>query len=94
MNDANVVDIGGRVRAYIEKAFLFGDSSRLSNDMSFLDNSILDSTGMLELISYIEQEFAISIDPSELVPDNLDSIRRVAEFVERKKGTAALDRAA
>jgi len=87
-------DISGKVRDYIVSAFLFGDGSKLGDEMSFLDNSILDSTGMLELISFIEQEFAISIDPSELIPDNLDSIKKVAEFVRRKKGGATLDEAA
>jgi len=78
-------DIGARIRSFIVAAFLFGDGSKLGDETSFLESSILDSTGMLELISFIEQEFAISIDPSELVPDNLDSIRNVAAFVERKK---------
>ncbi len=87
-------EIGQKVRSYIETTFLFGDSSRLSSDMSFLDSSILDSTGMLELISFIEQEFAISIDPTELVPDNLDSISKVTRFIERKKGKSSLDQTA
>ncbi len=75
------------IRDYIVSSFLFGDGSRLGDETSFLDNSILDSTGMLELINFIEQEFGISIDPSELVPDNLDSVQRAAAFVERKKGS-------
>jgi len=79
-------EVSSKVRNYIITTFLFGDDSRLSDETSFLDNSILDSTGMLELISFIEQEFAISIDPSELIPDNLDSIRNITGFVERIKG--------
>jgi acyl carrier protein len=80
MNDVNV-----RIRDYIVRSFLFGDGARLGDETSFLESSILDSTGMLELINFIEQEFGITIDPSELVPDNLDSVQRVAEFVERKR---------
>ena len=94
MNNVSGNDISGKVRSYIETTFLFGDSSRLNSDMSFLDSSILDSTGMLELISFIEQEFAISIDPAELVPDNLDSITKVTRFIERKKGKGPLDQTA
>ena len=94
MNSVKDSDIGGRVRSYIETTFLFGDNSRLGPDTSFLDSSILDSTGMLELISFIEQEFGISIDPTELVPDNLDSISKVTRFIEKKKGQGSLDRAA
>ena len=74
-----------RIREYIVSTFLFGDGSRLGDDTSFMENGILDSTGMLELISFVEQEFGISIDPSELVPDNLDSIRNLTAFIERKK---------
>jgi len=79
-------DISAKVRNYIVTTFLFGDGSKLRDETSFLDNSILDSTGMLELISFVEQEFTISIDPSELVPDNLDSIKNITTFIERKKG--------
>jgi acyl carrier protein len=87
-------EIAARVRDYIVGTFLFGDGSRLTDETSFLESSILDSTGMLELISFVEQEFGFSIDPTELVPDNLDSISKVAAFVERKKGTGAVDQAA
>ncbi len=84
-------EIGEKVRNYVVGTFLFGDGSRLTDETSFLEDSILDSTGMLELISFVEQKFGIAIDPTELVPDNLDSVRKVAEFVERKKGTGAID---
>jgi len=93
LNSVKDNDISGRVWSYIETTFLFGDSSRLSSDTSFLDSSILDSTGMLELISFIEQEFAIRIDPTELIPDNLDSISKVTRFIEKKKGSSSLDQA-
>ena len=84
-------EISRRVRGYIVSTFLFGDGSHLADETSFLDSSILDSTGMLELISFIEQEFAISIDPAELIPDNLDSISKVTRFIERKKGSSSVD---
>ena len=87
-------DISAKVRNYIVTTFLFGEGSKLGDETSFLENSILDSTGMLELINFVEQEFAISIDPSELVPDNLDSIRNVSEFIERKKANSTLGEAA
>jgi len=78
------------IRSYIVTTFLFGDGSKLGDETSFLDNSILDSTGMLELISFVEQEFTISIEPSELVPDNLDSIKNITTFIGRKKGLGTL----
>jgi acyl carrier protein len=87
-------DISAKVRNYVVATFLFGDNSKLGDETSFLENSILDSTGMLELINFVEQEFGISIDPSELIPDNLDSIKNVTGFVERKKGAGTLGKAA
>ena len=86
-------DISAKVRNYIVTTFLFGDDAKLGDETSFLENSILDSTGMLELISFVEQEFVISIDPAELIPDNLDSIKNVSEFIERKKANGALGEA-
>lgn len=83
-------DIRLRVRNYIVTSFLFGDASRLGDETSFLEGSILDSTGMLELINFIEQEFAIAIDPAELIPANLDSVERVAAFVEKKRAAGVL----
>ena len=82
-----MAEISAKVRDYVVGTFLFGDGSKLRDDTSFLDYSILDSTGMLELINYIEQEFGIAIDPTELVPDNLDSIKNVTAFVEKKRKT-------
>jgi len=87
-------DISAKVRNYIVATFLFGEGSKLGDETSFMENSILDSTGMLELINFVEQEFSISIDPSELVPDNLDSIKNITTFIERKKGTGTLGEAA
>jgi acyl carrier protein len=94
MSDVPMSDISTKIRDYIVTTFLFGNRSKLDDETSFLENSILDSTGMLELISFIEQEFVLSIDPSELVPDNLDSIKNVTEFIQRKKGIGTLGEAA
>ena len=87
-------DISAKIRSYIVTTFLFGDGSKLDDETSFLENSILDSTGMLELINYVEQQFAISIDPMELIPDNLDSVKNVAAFIGRKKRIGSLGEAA
>lgn len=72
------------IRAFVVDNFLFGDENGLSSDSSFLDEGIVDSTGILELVAYIETEFGIRIADHELVPENLDSIERVAAFIERK----------
>jgi acyl carrier protein len=74
-----------KITQFVVGSYLFGDASRLRNDTSFLGSSIMDSTGMLELIGFIEQEFQIAIDDAELIPENLDSIDNVVRFIERKK---------
>jgi len=72
------------IRKYVIENFLFGDDSQLEEDTSFLESGIIDSTGILELIEFIEGKYAIRIEDEELIPENLDSIRNVVEFLERK----------
>jgi len=73
------------IRQFVIDNFLFGQSDRqLGNSDSFLESGIIDSTGVLELIAFIESKYEVSIADEELVPANLDSIDRVSTFVERK----------
>jgi acyl carrier protein len=77
----------GRIRKYILENFLFtDDEAALSNDDSFLEKGVIDSTGMLELIAFIGDGFQITLEDDELIPDNLDNVNRVAAFIQRKKG--------
>ncbi len=78
------MNYGKAVREFVINNFLFGDASSLQDDKSFLESGIVDSTGMLELIMFLENTYGIKIEPEEMVPDNLDSVNRVAEFVARK----------
>lgn len=73
-----------RIRAFIVENFLFGDGTGLGENTSFLQEGIIDSTGVLELVTFIEEEFALVIRDEELVPENLDSIRRIADFLRRR----------
>ncbi len=77
------------VREFVINNFLFGDASSLQDDKSFLDGGIVDSTGMLELIMFLENTYGIKIEPEEMVPENLDSVNRVAGFVTRKLSPVA-----
>ncbi|BAO45424.1 acyl carrier protein [Thiolapillus brandeum] len=75
-----------KIRGFILENYLFtDDQSELNNDDSFLDQGILDSTGILEIIFFIEDEFGIKIKDDEMIPDNLDSVNRIVAFIERKK---------
>ena len=80
-----------QIRDFIATNFLFGQSADgLTDDRSFLESGIIDSTGMLELVSFIEQTYGISVKDNELVPENLDSLRNISQFVARKRETAAV----
>jgi len=73
-----------KIRDYIVDNFLFGDDQGLDNDTSFLDNGIIDSTGILELVLFLDKEFSIQIADEELLPENLDSINRIVGFLSQK----------
>jgi acyl carrier protein len=75
-----------RVRQFIATNFYVGDPAALRDDTSFLERGIIDSTGVLEVVSFLEAEFGITIADEELVPENLDSLGAIAAFVGRKRG--------
>ncbi len=78
------MNIEQQIRAFIVSNFLFGDAAALKNDTSFLESGIVDSTGILELMMFLETTFNIKVKPEEMVPENLDSVVRVSRFVARK----------
>lgn len=81
------------VREFVIANFLFGRAEPLDDDASFMDEGLIDSTGILQLVTYLEETYAIEIDEDELIPDNLDSIKKVRSYLGRKLGertTAAL----
>ncbi len=75
-----------QVRQFIVKNFYVADADKLPDDASLLERGIIDSTGVLEMITFIENTFAVRIEDEEMLPENLDSIARIAAFIERKKG--------
>jgi len=80
--------ISQELRTFIIDNFLFGDASgrfSFTDDDSFQQRGIVDSTGILELVFHLQERYGIDIDDEELVPDNLDSVTKVAQFVERKQ---------
>jgi acyl carrier protein len=72
------------IRAFIADRFLFGDDTKLGDDDSLLDAGIIDSTGILELISHLEERYGVKVNDDELVPENLDSIAGIAAFLAQK----------
>ena len=74
-----------KIKSYIVENFLFGDDAGLDDATSFLDSGIIDSTGILELISFIEESFDTKVKDDELIPENLDSIDNLVNFIAKKK---------
>jgi acyl carrier protein len=72
------------VREFLVENFLFGDSNNLSEDTSFLETGVIDSTGILELVSFLEQTYNIAVEDEDLIPENLDSLRGIERFLARK----------
>jgi acyl carrier protein len=75
------------VKDFVVSNLLFGAAGDLKDNMSFLDSGTVDSTGVLEIIMFLEETYGLKIDPEEMVPENLDSIDRISEFLTRKLGT-------
>ena len=80
------MEIKEQVRTFVTSNFYVADPSSLEDDASLLDRGIIDSTGVLEVIFFIEDTFGIAVEDTEMLPDNLDSIERIANFIVRKKG--------
>ena len=78
-------DIKAELRQFIEQNFVLGAAGpQLADADSFLDHHVLDSTGFLELVAFVEEAFGIKVGDAEMIPENLDSIENVAAFVARK----------
>jgi acyl carrier protein len=76
-----------KIRAYILENFLFTtDPTQLSDDDSFLGRGILDSTGMMEVIYFLEDQYQVKVEDEEMVPENLDSVTKIERYVARKLG--------
>ena len=73
------------IRNFVVSNFLFGrDGNQLSNEESFIKKGIIDSTGVLELSTFVEDTYRIKIPDDELTPDNFDSIERLAQYIRHK----------
>jgi acyl carrier protein len=77
-------DTREKVRGFIVENFLFGQGAALQDNTSFLEQGIIDSTGVLELVAFLEQSFSIKVSDDELVPDNLDSIDLICNYLAGK----------
>ena len=76
-------DIEQEIRSYITETFLFGNSEGLNEDAALLGN-VIDSTGVIELIMFVQQRFSITVEDDEVMKDNFGSVKNVVAFIEKK----------
>ena len=82
----NAMNIKSEIRKYIIENFLYGnDDNTLNDDVSFLENGIIDSTGVLELVSFVQETFGIKVKDDELIPNNFDSLGKLEAFIINKQ---------
>jgi len=79
-----------QIRDYVARNLLFSDTGfNYSDDASFLDEGIIDSLGVIELVTFVEKEFGVSVADHELVPDNFDSVAKLGAFIGSKLAAKA-----
>ncbi len=75
------MDISSKIREFVVENFLFGDGESLNDDTSFMEAGIIDSTGILELIMFLEETYGIKIEDDELVAENFDNLQHIVRYV-------------
>jgi acyl carrier protein len=81
-----------KIRTFVVDNYLFGEAEKLGNSDSFMESGIIDSTGILELVRFLEATFDVKVADEDLIPDNLDSIEKIMAFVQAKQASAAAAR--
>ena len=85
-----MADVQSRIEQFILESLLLGDDSRMPGPAdSLVESGVIDSTGILELIEFLEEEFGIAVEEAETVPENLDGVERLVGYVARKSELAA-----
>jgi acyl carrier protein len=85
------MDAAAPIRRFVVSTFLFGDAGALpSDDSSLLEEGLIDSTDVLELVTFLESELGVQVADEEIVPANFDSVARLARYVEAKRRPSGL----
>ena len=77
-------EVRAQIKAFIVNNFMFGSDNGLKDDTSLLDEGIMDSNGALELVSFLEETFGITVEDEELIPENLDSVDNLVGYLKKK----------
>jgi acyl carrier protein len=82
-----IMQIETKIKDYIAKNLLFSEEGyTYADDVSFLQEGIIDSLGVMELVEFVQKEFGIKVEQTEVTPENFDSIAKLAAFVKTKQG--------
>lgn len=77
-------EIMTKIEQFIHTNFIFEENFTLAKGQSMLESGVIDSTGVLELVNFLEETFGFSVNDEELIPDNLDTLENIAAFVQKK----------
>ena len=83
-----VLEIQAKVRAFVTSNFYVPDTLKLGDDTSLLESGIVDSTGVMEIVSFLQSDFNIDVPDLDLIPDNLDSIGKISAYIGRMNRSA------
>lgn len=82
-------DVKAAIRTFVMDNFVIGDPITIADETSFMENHVLDSTGFMELVAFVEATFSVTVDSRELLPENFDSLANIEAYVARKRAAAA-----
>ena len=85
----DLIELEQQIRAFVLSNFYVADEASVTNRSSLIEQGVVDSTGVLEIISFIETTCGITVEDNEMLPENLGSIDCIARFVSRKQAAAA-----
>jgi acyl carrier protein len=88
-NQLSEAEIKAKLRGFIRDNFLLGNDSKLQDTDSFMEKGIVDSTGILEVVSFVEENFGFKVADEELLPENLDSVNQLTAYIQKKTIGAA-----
>jgi len=81
-----MTNIAAEIRKFVAENFLFDDAGSLEDSTSFIESGVIDSTGILELVTFLEMTYEIKVESEDMVPENFDSIDKITRFLTKKLG--------
>ena len=82
------MEIEAKIRSFIVTKLYYTEDTPIADEDSFLETGVVDSMGVMELVAFVQSEFGLEVAPSEIVVENFDSIRKLADFVRAKLGSS------